>query len=115
MFQTRIFDLYLHSAVHIAHTSTVVLLLAKNHIRERGQTAKDGAAHPCSVLTLWSSDNFDTWGCRGEPSAFSFKTLWKAIEQAYRSKGYNIRCIGFDEKTDLQDLSAQIEQNFAQL
>ena len=40
---------------------------------------------------------------------------WKAIEQAYRSKGYNIRCIGFDEKTDLQDLSAQIEQNFAQL
>ena len=40
---------------------------------------------------------------------------WEAIEKAYRSKGYNIRCIGFDEKTDLTLLAREIEETSKKL
>ena len=33
---------------------------------------------------------------------------WKAIERAFQNNGYNIRCIGFDEKTDLSVLAQEI-------
>ena len=38
---------------------------------------------------------------------------WKAIERAYRKHGYNIRCIGFDEKTNLKQLAKEIKKAFA--
>ena len=34
---------------------------------------------------------------------------WEAIERAFRNKGYNIRCIGFDENSDLKKLSQELE------
>lgn len=34
---------------------------------------------------------------------------WEAIAQAYRKAGYNIWAIGFDEMTDMADLSREIE------
>lgn len=34
---------------------------------------------------------------------------WEAIAQAYRKAGYNIWAIGFDETTDMTDLSKEIE------
>ena len=36
-------------------------------------------------------------------------------KKAYRSKGYNIRCIGFDEKTDLTLLAREIEETSKKL
>ena len=40
---------------------------------------------------------------------------WKAIEAAYQRAGRKIFCIGFDETTDLQKLSQEIEQKFSLL
>lgn len=40
---------------------------------------------------------------------------WKAIEKAYRKRGYNIRCIGFDENSSLKQLAKEIKKAFAQL
>lgn len=35
---------------------------------------------------------------------------WEAIAQAYRKAGYNIWAIGFDEMTDMRELSKKIEE-----
>lgn len=37
---------------------------------------------------------------------------WEVIEKAYQRAGRKIFCIGFDETTDLQELSQEIEQKF---
>ena len=40
---------------------------------------------------------------------------WKAIEKAYRKRGYNIRCIGFNEMTSLKQQAKEIKQAFVLL
>ncbi len=40
---------------------------------------------------------------------------WDEIEAAYRAAGYNIRCIGFDESTNMELLSKEIEAAYAEI
>ncbi len=35
---------------------------------------------------------------------------WKAIEKAYQNAGYKVYCIGFDENTNLQQLSDEVSE-----
>ena len=40
---------------------------------------------------------------------------WKDIEAAYQKAGYRIFCIGFDESTDMAELSKEIEETYKKL
>lgn len=40
---------------------------------------------------------------------------WKEIESAYQAAGYPIHCLGFDDNTDMQQLSRQIEELYHSL
>ena len=40
---------------------------------------------------------------------------WDEIEAAYRAAGYDIRCIGFDESTNMELLSKEIEAAYAEI
>lgn len=40
---------------------------------------------------------------------------WDEIEAAYQAAGYNIRCIGFDESTNMEQLSKEIEAAYAEI
>lgn len=40
---------------------------------------------------------------------------WKDIEAAYQKAGYRIFCIGFDESTDMTELSKEIEEVYTNL
>lgn len=37
---------------------------------------------------------------------------WKEIEKAYQARGYRIFCIGFDENTDMKQLSKEIQEKY---
>ena len=37
---------------------------------------------------------------------------WKEIEKAYQALGYKIFCIGFDENTDMKQLSKEIQEKY---
>ncbi len=37
---------------------------------------------------------------------------WKEIEKAYQAQGHKIFCIGFDEKTNMKQLSKEIEEKY---
>ena len=37
---------------------------------------------------------------------------WKAIETAFQNAGYKIFCIGFDEQTDMEELSRKVEETY---
>ena len=37
---------------------------------------------------------------------------WKEIEKAYQALGYKIFCIGFDENTDMEQLSKEIQEKY---
>lgn len=37
---------------------------------------------------------------------------WKEIEAAYQERGFRIHCIGFDEETNLENLSREIEEKY---
>jgi len=39
---------------------------------------------------------------------------WKALEAAYQELGYPIYCIGYDEETDMHELTKQIESEYTQ-
>ncbi len=40
---------------------------------------------------------------------------WKDVEAAYQKAGYRIFCIGFDESTDMAELSKEIEETYKKL
>jgi len=40
---------------------------------------------------------------------------WDEIEAAYQAAGYDIRCIGFDESTNMEQLSKEIEAAYAEI
>ena len=40
---------------------------------------------------------------------------WKDIEAAYQRAGYKIICIGYDENTDMSELSKEIEEAYDKL
>ena len=40
---------------------------------------------------------------------------WKAIEEAYKKRGYNIRCIGFHEGIDMDALKKEIEMAYVEM
>ena len=40
---------------------------------------------------------------------------WDEIEAAYQAAGYRIRCIGFDESTNMEQLSKEIESAYAEI
>ena len=40
---------------------------------------------------------------------------WKALEAAYRKKGYNIRCIGFHEGIDMDALKNEIKLAYVEM
>lgn len=37
---------------------------------------------------------------------------WKEIEKAYQALGYKIFCVGFDENTDMEQLSKEIQEKY---
>ena len=40
---------------------------------------------------------------------------WGEIEEAYQAAGYNIRCIGFDENSNMEELAKEIERAYAKI
>ena len=40
---------------------------------------------------------------------------WKAIEEAYRKRGYNIHCIGFKEGVDMDALKNEIKLAYVEM